>query len=124
MDYEVHAKEVLRLVSLFEKLFVDSRMYCDAEIKVDGLFFRWSSRGRQLQYREEYDERWTHAARVFKMEIPGILLKNIEELYNACLAEQERVANVLSEASDTGNDFADMLLLELNREERKHAGNE
>jgi|TARA_R110000824_G_scaffold211889_6_gene398141 hypothetical protein len=124
MDYEVHAKEVLRLVSLFEGLFIRNKIYCDASIEVDGLYFKWSSRSRQLQYRGEHDVGWTHAARVFQMEVPAILIKNVEELYSACLAEQSRVANVLSEASDTGNSFADMLLLELDEEERKHAGNE
>jgi|TARA_R110001583_G_scaffold74292_4_gene205899 hypothetical protein len=124
MDYEVHAKEVLRLVSLFEDIFTRSSIYCDAEIRVGDVYFKWTARGRQLQYRGEHSDRWFHAARVFQMEIPALLIKNIEELYRACLAEQSRVANVLSEASETGSSFADMLLLELNEEERNHAGNE
>ena len=57
------------------------------------------------------------------MEIPGILLKNIETLYDACVSEQKRVVNVLDEASDTANDFGDRLVLSLSEKEDDNAGN-
>lgn len=116
LDYALEAREALRLVALFEKQFYDSGLYCGAFIDVDGVWIQWCPRSRQIQYREDLDDQWTHASRVFKMEIPGILLKNIEALYDACLSEQERVANVLSEATDIGGAFADKLASKLNED--------
>ncbi len=126
LDYALEAREALRLVALFEKQFYDSDLYCGAFIDVDGVWIQWCPRSRQIQYREDLDDQWTHASRVFKMEIPGILLKNIEALYvllkniealyDACLSEQERVANVLSEATDIGGAFADKLASKLNED--------
>ena len=113
MKYEEGAKEVLRLLSLIEERFVNQcRFYCMAKMEVDGVYFRWNPRARQIQYREGFDEQWVHAGRVFEMEIPGVLVKNIQALYDACVDEQSRVAKILSEASSTGNDFVDMLLLD------------
>lgn len=116
LDYALEAREALRLVSLLERQFYDSALYCDAGIDVDGVWFRWCPRVRQIQYREDLDDQWSHVARVFKMEIPGILLKNAEALYEACLSEQERVATVLSEATDIGGTFADKLASILNED--------
>ena len=124
MEYEEGAKEVLRLLGLIEERFAHHLcFYCGAEVEIDGYYFRWNPRARQLQYRESFDEQWVHAGRVFQMEVPGILVKNIQVLYDACVAEKQRVTTVLSEASSIGNDFADMLLLDL-AGERRHAGNE
>ena len=124
MEYEEGAKEVLRLLSLIEDRFVNHcRFYCVGKIEVDGVYFRWNPRARQIQYREGFDEQWVHAGRVFEMEIPGILLKNIETLYDACLSEQKRVIDVLDEASDTANDFGDRLVLSLSEKEDDDAGN-
>ena len=85
MGYEESAKEVLRLVQFFEGLFTKSSLYCETAIAVDvdpdgkdKIYFKWSPRVRQLQYRGSFNDSWAHAARVFEMEIPGILLKNIE----------------------------------------------
>ena len=131
MGYEESAKEVLRLVQFFEGLFVKSGFYCETATAVDvdpdgkdKIYFKWSPRMRQLQYRGSFNDSWAHAARVFEMEIPGILLKNIETLYDACLSEQKRVIDVLDEASDTGNDFGDRLVLSLSEKEDQDAGNE
>lgn len=131
MSYEESAKEVLRLVQFFEGLFTKSSLYCETAIAVDvdpdgkdKIYFKWSPRVRQLQYRGSFNESWAHAARVFEMEIPGILLKNIEALYDACVSEQERVTAVLGEASDTGSDFGDRLVLSLSEKEDQDAGNE
>ena len=130
MGYEESAKEVLRLVQFFEGLFTKSSLYCETAIAVDvdpdgkdKIYFKWSPRVRQLQYRGSFNDSWAHAARVFEMEIPGILLKNIETLYDACLSEQKRVVNVLDEASDTANDFGDRLVLSLSEKEDDDAGN-
>jgi hypothetical protein len=131
MSYEESAKEVLRLVQFFEGLFVKSGLYCETAIAVDvdpdgkdKIYFKWSPRMRQLQYRGSFNDSWAHAARVFEMEIPGILLKNIEALYDACMSEQTRVTAVLGEASDTGSDFGDRLVLSLSEKEDQDAGNE
>jgi hypothetical protein len=113
MDYALEAKEVLRLVSLMEKYFYDMGYFCEAGIEVDGVWFRWSPRARQIQYREDLGDEWAHVSRVFRMEIPGILLKNIEDLYFACTSEQRRVASVLSEGTGAGGAFADKLAAEL-----------
>ena len=130
MGYEDSAKEVLRLVQFFEGLFTKSNLYCETAIAVDvdpdgkdKIYFKWSPRLRQLQYRGSFNDSWAHAARVFEMEIPGILLKNIETLYDACVSEQERVIAVLDEASDTANDFGDRLVLSLSEKEDDNAGN-
>jgi hypothetical protein len=109
MDYAAEAKEALRLVTLLERQFHESELYCESGIESDGVWFRWSPKLRQIQYREDLDDSWSHVARVFKMEIPGILLKNAEALYESCLSEQSRVATVLSEATETGGEFADRL---------------
>tara|TARA_R100000951_G_scaffold116158_3_gene126781 strand:+ start:126 stop:500 length:375 start_codon:yes stop_codon:yes gene_type:complete len=124
MTYEEGAKEVLRLLALFEDRFSrQCSFYCTAEAEIDGLHFRWNPRARQIQYRESYDEQWVHAGRVFHMEVPGIVVENIQVLYDACVEEQSRVSELLSKASSTGNSFADMLLHELNGDV-KHAGNQ
>mgnify|MGYP003132838368 CR=1 FL=1 len=123
MEYEEGAKEVLRLLSLFEERFCNGcKFYCTAEVEIEGFFFRWNPRSRHIEYRESFDERWVHAGRVFCMEVPAVLVNNIKLLYDACIEEQGRVAKLLSEASGSGNDFADMLLLELSGE-NKNAGN-
>ena len=109
LDYATEAREALRLVSLFEKHFYEMDFYCEAGIEVDGIWFRWSPRAKQIQYREDLNETWSHVARVFKMEIPAVMLSNIEGLFAACVAEQERVARILQEATGAGNTFADTL---------------
>ena len=40
------------------------------------------------------------------------------------MSEQERVTAVLDEASDTGSDFGDRLVLSLSEKEDQDAGNE
>jgi hypothetical protein len=130
MGYGESAKEVLRLVQFFEDQFTKSSLYCEGVIEVfadaeerDPTYFRWSPRARQIQYRDTMTCTWVHAARVFEMEIPGLLLKNVEKLYDECVSEQQRVTGILDEASDIANDFGDRLVLSLSKED-KDAGNE
>ena len=115
-EYEEGAKEVLRLILFFENYFVKRQVYCNGEIEVGDHTFRWNSTSRQFEV--FFDERWSSATRIHEMEIPGILLSNIEELYDSCLKEQGRIATVLSDAARVGNEFADKLLT-AERKERK-----
>ena len=113
LDYALEAREALRLVSLFEKYFYEMNFYCEATYEVDGVWFRWSPRVKQIQYRESLDDEWIHVARVFKMETPALMLMNVEHLFAACVLEQERVATLLKDATGAGNAFADTLASKL-----------
>lgn len=119
--YEEGAKEVLRLILFFESYFVENQIYCNGEVEVDGYNFRWNSSSRQFEVLSQ--DRWSSATRIHEMEVPGILLSNIEGLYEACLKEQRRIAKVLNDASDVGNEFADKLLRENPKKENIHAIN-
>tara|TARA_R110002110_G_scaffold154218_3_gene348006 strand:- start:836 stop:1231 length:396 start_codon:yes stop_codon:yes gene_type:complete len=108
-DYEVAAREVLRLLSFFEQLFTKQQLYCAAEIDCDGGQYRWGGSRRGFEYCCVPDE-WHPVKNVYDMEIAAGLLSRIEDLHVAALEEQSRLANVLGDAAEVGRSFAEKQL--------------
>lgn len=119
MGYEDSAKEVLRLVSFFEKKFIEQRLYC-CSLVTDGVNeYRWRGAFKGFEYRSLGSRaNWVPVKNVNDMEAMAGLVSMAEKLYDAVLKEQSRIAKVLEESAEAGNTFADRLISEENENGR------
>jgi len=108
--YEVAAREVLRLVTFFEKVFSEDHLYCTAVIPCEGGFYSWHGSRRGFEFTDKVSGTSRSIRNVHDMEIAAGLVYRIEEMYSAALEEQSRVANVLEEAAEVGRLFAEKQL--------------
>jgi len=109
--YELAAKEIYRLVGLFEGLFSRHKLYCDTVIVADDVQFRWRSSHKGFEYLLcNGSASWVPVKNVFNMEIAATLLENMRTFYAAACEEQDRVTQVLESAVETGNTFASSLI--------------
>ena len=111
MGYEDSAKEVLRLVSFFEKKFIEGKLYCCATAANGTNEYRWRGAFKGFEYRAQGARtEWVPVKNVNDMEAMAGLVEVAEELHAAVLKEQSRIAKVLSDSAERGNAFADKLI--------------
>tara|TARA_Y100000034_G_C6645689_1_gene282431 strand:- start:157 stop:588 length:432 start_codon:yes stop_codon:yes gene_type:complete len=111
MGYEDSAKEVLRLMGFFEKKFIEGKLYCGASVVDGSNEYRWRGAFRGFEYRAVGGcSEWFSVKNVNDMEAMAGLVLVAEELYDAVLKEQSRIAKVLDKSAEVGNDFADRLI--------------
>ena len=111
MGYEDSAKEVLRLVSFFEKKFIEGKLYCCATAANGTNEYRWRGAFKGFEYRAQGARtEWVPVKNVNDMEAMAGLVSIAEQLYDSVLKEQSRIAKVLSDSAEAGNAFADRLI--------------